>query len=91
MDDPSWDLVYQSYFHERLEEYLNGVGHPDHPDVRAVVGEARFLADANDPLLRTRLFLQMMTGSDLLPMDTRDLTASVWPPLRYFALTKGFC
>ncbi|KAI0744664.1 hypothetical protein C8Q76DRAFT_688012 [Earliella scabrosa] len=63
MDDQSWDLVYQCYFHKRLEEYLNGIGHPDHPNVHAVIGEVRFLADANDPLLRTRLFLQMITGS----------------------------
>ncbi|KAI0706371.1 hypothetical protein C8Q76DRAFT_748384 [Earliella scabrosa] len=63
----AWDFFFEEEFVSRLLRYLRGRGHPDHPDVRAVVGEERFLRDRDDPLLRARLFLHMMSGSDLIP------------------------
>ena len=36
--------------------------------VRAAVGEERFVREAGDPLLRARLFLQMISGNDLIPV-----------------------
>lgn len=67
MSDQMWDALYEDSFQQKLSRYLKGTGHPDHPDVRQVVGEVVFERDRHDPLLRARLFLQMMSGSDLLP------------------------
>ncbi|TFK82278.1 hypothetical protein K466DRAFT_603805 [Polyporus arcularius HHB13444] len=67
MPDSSWDVIFEDAFKERVKAYLKGRGHPDHPDVRVVVGEDVFVRDRDDPLLRARLFLQMMSGSDLVP------------------------
>ncbi|KAI0684623.1 hypothetical protein C8T65DRAFT_681618 [Cerioporus squamosus] len=63
------DLIFETEFAQRIEFYLKGVGHPDHPEVRRLVGEERFQSEAEDPLLRARLFLHTMTGSDLVPID----------------------
>ena len=68
-DDLTWDLLYEQGFDVRLRTYLSGVGHPRHPNVIAAIGVERFEREANDPLLRARLFLRMMTGSDLIPLD----------------------
>ena len=68
MTTDSWDVYYQRLFRDYLEEYLRGSGHPDHPDVIAAVGEEEFRARVGDPLLRARLFLHMMSGSDLVPV-----------------------
>ena len=70
-DDPTWDLVYEQGFDLRLREYLSGVGHPNHPNVIAVIGVDRFEREADDPLLRARLFLKAVTGSDLVPLDPK--------------------
>ena len=70
IDDSVWDLYYQGLFRSLLHEYLRGSGHPDHPHVHAVVPRSQLERDANDPLLRSRLFLHMMSGSDLVPVDS---------------------
>ena len=64
----AWPIIWEHEVEDRLRGYLNGVGHPDHPDVRAAVGEERFVREAGDPLLRARLFLQMISGNDLIPV-----------------------
>ncbi|KAI0712965.1 hypothetical protein C8T65DRAFT_695159 [Cerioporus squamosus] len=69
MLNATWDVHFEDLFAERLKVYLWGRGHPDHPDVRDVVGEDVFLSDKEDALLRARLFLQMMSGSDLVPPE----------------------
>ncbi|TFK82464.1 hypothetical protein K466DRAFT_603651 [Polyporus arcularius HHB13444] len=69
MPNVTWDVIFEDAFKERLTAYLKGRGHPDHPDVREVVGQEVFLRDQGDPLLRARLFLQMMSGSDLVPPE----------------------
>ena len=77
IDDPTWDIIYEQGFDARLRTYLQGVGHPNHPNVVAAIGQQRFDRDANDPLLRARLFLHMMTGSDIVPLDP-DWAIKVW-------------
>ena len=67
MPQCGWDLCWEGEFYNQLVAYLRGVGHPDHPDVRAVVGEERFDRERDDPLLRARLFMAMISGSDLVP------------------------
>ncbi|RDX39855.1 hypothetical protein OH76DRAFT_515301 [Lentinus brumalis] len=63
------DKRFEKVFADRVREFLLGVGHPDLPAVRELVGEDAFLDHKSNPLLRARLFLQMMTGSDLVPMN----------------------
>ncbi len=63
------DLTFQNEFAERVRFYLDQDGHPDHDDVRDMVGEPRFTKEADDPILRARLLLQVMTGSDLVSRD----------------------
>ena len=67
MSDEAFDFLFEQEFARRLTGYLQGAGHPNHPDVRSVVGEERFSLDSGDPLLRARLFLHMISGSDLVP------------------------
>ncbi|TFK81813.1 hypothetical protein K466DRAFT_604199 [Polyporus arcularius HHB13444] len=69
MTTGSWDAYFEDVFEARLARYLTGLGHPNHPDVREVIGDDMFARDSGDPLLRARLFLHMMTGSDLVPDD----------------------
>ena len=72
----AWDLMYERAFFSRLRAYLRGVGHPDHPAVRAVIGQARFDHEQHDHLLRARLFLGMMTGKEV-PPDRPDWSLRV--------------
>ncbi|KAL7283534.1 hypothetical protein ACG7TL_002968 [Trametes sanguinea] len=69
IDDGSWDLIYEERFRTRLCEYLQGCGHPDHPHIVALLDPSVIAAAAGDSLLRGRAFLQLMSGSDLLPVD----------------------
>ncbi|TFK77715.1 hypothetical protein K466DRAFT_571306, partial [Polyporus arcularius HHB13444] len=69
MPDVSWDIIFEDAFRERLKAYLKGRGHPDHPDVHELIPEEIFMRDRDDPLLRARLFLQMMSGCDLVPPE----------------------
>ncbi|KAJ6524763.1 hypothetical protein B0H19DRAFT_1085152 [Mycena capillaripes] len=50
-----------------LVEYLTGLGHPDIPD-RIVEALGFDREQDDDPLLRARLFMTVMTGSAILPM-----------------------
>lgn len=63
------DRVYEIEFADRVRKYLIGLGHPDHPSIRPMIGDKRFEQEQHDPLLRARLFLQMLTGSDLVPRN----------------------
>ena len=69
MSTSTWDALFEDAFRSRLIRYLRGRGHPNHPDVIEVVGQETFVREEQDPLLRARLFLQMMSGSDLVPID----------------------
>ncbi|CDO71247.1 hypothetical protein BN946_scf184908.g4 [Trametes cinnabarina] len=69
MDDASWDRLYESIFATRLTEYLQGRGHPQHPHILELLDPATITAAQNDHLLRARGFLQLMSGSDLTPVD----------------------
>ena len=69
MSNRTWDVLFEDAFRTRLIRYLYGTGHPNHPDVVEVSGQAIFDRDRDDPLLRARLFLQMMSGSDLVPIN----------------------
>ena len=65
----AYKLTDESDFEMRVRHYFSQVGHPDTEDIRLMVGPDRYDAESNDPLLRSRLFLEYMTASDLLPMD----------------------
>ncbi|KAI0683562.1 hypothetical protein C8Q76DRAFT_804192 [Earliella scabrosa] len=69
IDNDTWDVLYENLFEERLLRYLRGTGHPDHPDVIAVVGVEEYSRSLGDPVLRSRLFLHTVSGSDLVPLD----------------------
>lgn len=73
----AWDIHWEHEFALQLTKYLQGEGHPNHPDVRLVVGEKRFVRERHDPLLRARLFLHMMSGSDLVPHGS-EWKLKVW-------------
>ena len=63
------DYYYEALFQDKLMLYLEGLGHPDHWFIRSVVSDTDFEAGRHDPLLRARRFLQLMTGSDLIPIQ----------------------
>ncbi|KAJ3010068.1 hypothetical protein NUW54_g885 [Trametes sanguinea] len=69
IDDADWDVINEDLFMMRLREYLRGKGHPNHPYIQELVAPEVIAAAADDELLRARAFLQMMSGSDLLPAD----------------------
>ncbi len=63
------DVTFESAFEDRVRFYLVQPGHPDHDEVKAMVGAERFQREREDPVLRARLFLQTIHGCDLVPMD----------------------
>ena len=67
VSNDAWDLIYEFGFQKALTAYLRGHGHPDHRFIRDIVDDAQFEADRHDELLRARLFLHLMSGSDLTP------------------------
>ncbi|OSC97351.1 hypothetical protein PYCCODRAFT_1471873 [Trametes coccinea BRFM310] len=69
IDDADWDVINEDLFAMRLFEYLRGIGHPNHPYIQELVAPEAIAAAADDTLLRARAFLQMMSGSDLLPAN----------------------
>ncbi|EIN11647.1 hypothetical protein PUNSTDRAFT_131806 [Punctularia strigosozonata HHB-11173 SS5] len=52
-----------------LTRYCQGVGHPDHPWTASVTSEQRESVHG-DRLLRARLLLKLMRGTDLLPVES---------------------
>ncbi|KAL7277990.1 hypothetical protein ACG7TL_007943 [Trametes sanguinea] len=69
MSTTTWDLLYEDLFASRLSEYLQGFGHPNHPHIVELLDHTTITAAADDGLLRARAFLQLMSGSDLLPTN----------------------
>ncbi|KAJ2973809.1 hypothetical protein NUW54_g11995 [Trametes sanguinea] len=67
--DATWDAIYKERFTTRISEYLQGCGHPNHPHITALLDPASFAAAEGDSLLHARGFLQLMSGSDLLPTN----------------------
>ena len=65
----TWDRFWETTFFNRLRQYLAGIGHPDHPHIKTIVGESRFDRERDDELVRARLFIRMMTGSEQVPDD----------------------
>lgn len=45
--------------------YLEGTGHPDHPNTRAIVPPEEFEQHRKNKLLRASSFLKAISGSDL--------------------------
>lgn len=70
-----------------MKRYLQGVGHPDLPDVRSIVPSDVFQRDSNDAALRARHFLIAITGSDLLTLDQFSPT---WHLVVNVTLGDGF-
>ncbi len=66
--DSVWDTTNECDFELAFRHYIVQRGHPDSPIIREMVGDT-FEQSADDPLLRARLFLMMLTGSDLVPQD----------------------
>ncbi|KLO14057.1 hypothetical protein SCHPADRAFT_939839 [Schizopora paradoxa] len=58
---------YEFLVKEHTGIYLRGSGHPDHTFVRNSISKEEIEAGVADPLLRSRLFLKVLTGSELLP------------------------
>lgn len=74
IDRTAADTTYSKAFWERrfkaaFERYLRGIGHPDHPDVRNLLGEEFYQQSVGDHLLRPTLLLQGMLARDLLPPE----------------------
>ena len=74
-------------FKRRLRRYLQGSGHPDHPDIisGALVSHEDRALVYNDPLFCARMFLRSITTSDRLPMDS-DWEIKVSSMLTFFWL-----
>ncbi|RDX44741.1 hypothetical protein OH76DRAFT_1421217 [Lentinus brumalis] len=68
LPDCVWDSIHEYDFELAFRHYMVQRGHPDSPIIREMVGQS-FEEQAGDPLLRARLFLTMMSGSDLVPQD----------------------
>ncbi|KAH9890446.1 hypothetical protein C8Q73DRAFT_667335 [Cubamyces lactineus] len=69
LDDASWDLINEDLFKTHLLAYLRGHGHPSHPYIQAILSPAMIAAAHGDSSLRARGFLQLMSGSELFPVD----------------------
>ncbi|KAH7906783.1 hypothetical protein BJ138DRAFT_1218568 [Hygrophoropsis aurantiaca] len=54
-----------------LLHYLRGRGHPNHPDIRSLLGDQVVTESANDPLLRVKAFWKISTSQELLPTSSR--------------------
>ncbi|TFK81808.1 hypothetical protein K466DRAFT_604194 [Polyporus arcularius HHB13444] len=63
------DAYYESVLKVALETYLRGVGHPQVPDIRSVIGDEVFQRTEVEPLLRARLFMRRTMGTDVVPED----------------------
>ncbi|KAI0684305.1 hypothetical protein C8T65DRAFT_748773 [Cerioporus squamosus] len=66
--DNIWDSTYEADFEIAFHYYIWQPGHPDTPIIREMVGD-EWEQHASDELLRARLFLTMMSGSDLMPVE----------------------
>ncbi|RDX47054.1 hypothetical protein OH76DRAFT_1419896 [Lentinus brumalis] len=60
---------YEGLLAEALKSYLSGVGHPDSWGLREVLGETSFCEGEGDSLLRGRLFMRRVLGSDIVPTE----------------------
>ncbi|KAI0664123.1 hypothetical protein C8Q70DRAFT_930172 [Cubamyces menziesii] len=69
LDDASWDTINEDLFKTHLLAYLQGHGHPNHPYIQAILSPAMIAAAHGDSSLRARGFLQLMSGSELFPVD----------------------
>ncbi|TFK87733.1 hypothetical protein K466DRAFT_599244 [Polyporus arcularius HHB13444] len=67
--EAEWDRTFESEFELALAFYMQQAGHPDDDGIRKLVGDG-FDSAAHDPLLRARMFLTIMSGSDLLPAES---------------------
>ncbi len=77
MSIADWDSTFEAEFELALTHYIQQPGHPDDNGVRGLVG-SRYESEADDRLLRARLFLAFMTGSDLVPIeDTWNIKVSM--------------
>jgi hypothetical protein len=65
--------IFKDIFHNRLEHYLHGVGHPNHPTITSgsILPLDTISKDANNALLRARALLLGATDSELLPAESR--------------------
>ncbi len=67
--DSVWDTTYEADFMLALEHYIRQPGHPDTGIIKEMVGD-EWQEQAGNALLRARLFLTMMSGSDLKPIES---------------------
>ncbi|TFK79487.1 hypothetical protein K466DRAFT_609252 [Polyporus arcularius HHB13444] len=63
-----WDQTFEAEFKVAFAYYMQQPGHPDDDGIRALVGSS-FDAGAGDRGLRPRMFLTIMSGSDLVPPE----------------------
>ncbi|RDX44746.1 hypothetical protein OH76DRAFT_1486890 [Lentinus brumalis] len=62
-------LDYEQLARTAIITYLRGAGDPDHPQIRAAVGDDVFNARRNDASLRARLLLKFLSGDSCIPED----------------------
>lgn len=93
-DGSQEDFVDQLYvvFQLRLLRYLTGHGHPDDPSLRSMLPAAAYSNNPEaDAILRSQMFLVMMTHSDVVPVDaTWRLTVSISDPSPSFSTWPRF-
>ncbi len=90
-----WDQIFEREFQEAFGYYIRQAGHPDDEEIRKLVGES-FDSATGDRLLRARMFLAIMSGSDLVPIE-KEWSIKVsfgsfvpTPSLAYFAPQVAF-
>lgn len=64
-------LLLQRLFVACLVRYLNGKGHPDHPELRAsgLVEDDQFITRQDDVALRSQMFLKAVSDTWAVPLD----------------------
>ncbi|EIW54233.1 uncharacterized protein TRAVEDRAFT_23388 [Trametes versicolor FP-101664 SS1] len=77
-------LLLQRLFVACLVRYLNGKGHPDHPELRAsgLVEDDQFITRQDDVALRSQMFLKAVSDTWAVPLDPD------WSIKRYRAPSK---
>ncbi|TFK81809.1 hypothetical protein K466DRAFT_604195 [Polyporus arcularius HHB13444] len=64
VNDTESDAFFEEILKYAFKRYLTGVGHPDTPAIRELLGEYVLRHGAGDPFLRARAFLHRMKVSD---------------------------
>lgn len=63
------DRLFQFVLECRITDYLRGIGHLAHPDLKGLISEEEYVANIGDKNTRARTFLRAVSSSVMVPLD----------------------